>query len=262
MTSPSSPPLPTTEGAKVPFLEARDVKVHYGGVKALDGLSLTVWTTGIVGLLGPNGSGKSTFLGSISGLVRLTGGSLTVDGVSIASVSPHRVAGLGIARTFQTVRLVNELSVAENVQLGVDLRRRAQGRRGPDRRNAGSADPVGEALAMVGLEGFQRAKPSELSYGYQRRVEMARALAMGPRLLLLDEPTAGMSPSERADVSELLLRVSRNGIAIMLIEHDVQMMVDCCDYMYAINSGRLLTEGDPEAVVKNPAVQEAYLGKQ
>lgn len=243
-----------------------DVAVHYGGIKAVDGISFDITRGKIFGILGPNGSGKSTLLAAITRLTPLTRGALTFEGEAFAKVSPQRVAKLGIARTFQTVRLLPDLTVRENVALGADLgaeeggfRERIVGRKVLLKR---SKDAVAEALERTGLTGLEDVRPGELSYGLQRRVEIARAIAMSPRLLLLDEPTAGMNKTEREDVSALLKKLREEGLTQLLVEHDVQMMVDTCDTLIAMNFGVLIAQGKPQDVVREPSVQEAYLGKR
>lgn len=243
-----------------------DVAVHYGGIKAVDGISFDITRGKIFGILGPNGSGKSTLLAAITRLTPLTRGALTFEGRPFAKVSPQKVAKLGIARTFQTVRLLPDLTVRENVALGADLgaenggfRELLLGRKALLKR---SKDAVAEALERTGLTGLEDIRPGELSYGLQRRVEIARAIAMSPRLLLLDEPTAGMNKSEREDVSALLKKLREEGLTQLLVEHDVQMMVDTCDTLIAMNFGVLIAQGKPQDVVREPSVQEAYLGKR
>ena len=248
-----------TVATRTPVLELRDVAVHFGGVKAVDGISLELRPGLIYGIIGPNGSGKSTLIGAITRLTRLTRGELLFDGASIDHVRASRLAALGVARTFQTVRLLPELTVRANVQLGADSKKTDGGTRW--RGDHGSA-AVDEAIARTGLAGFERFYPSELSYGTQRRVEIARAVAMSPRLLLLDEPTAGMNQAERAEISALLKDLRSGGLTQLLVEHDVQMMIDTCDYVFAMNSGQLIAQGEPTDVVKNPLVQEAYLGRK
>ncbi len=260
-------------------LEVRGAAVHFGGVRAVDGVSLSLTPGRIYGILGPNGSGKSTLLAAITRLVDLTSGTLLFDGEEYRNAPPASMARRGMARTFQTVRLLAELTVRENVELGADVERDAAGLSSvvPDWLAARLGSRVGaasvlrstrraartaEAIERTGLGDFQRLRPGELSYGVQRRVEIARALATHPRLLLLDEPTAGMNHHERQEVSGLLQRLRSEGLTQILVEHDVQMMVDTCDYLFAMNFGSLIAEGAPASVVRAAAVQEAYLGRR
>ncbi|MET8052923.1 MULTISPECIES: ABC transporter ATP-binding protein [unclassified Streptosporangium] len=250
---------------QVPVLEVRDVAVHFGGVKAVDGLSLKLLPGRIYGIIGPNGSGKSTLLGALTRLTPLTRGEMYFDDVEYHRVPASEVARRRVARTFQTVRLLPDLTVRDNIQLGADARSGASEERPAffDRLfGRGRSPAVADAIARTQLQGFEEHYPSEMSYGTQRRVEIARAIAMDPRLLLLDEPTAGMNQKERAEISGLLRSLRSEGLCQLLVEHDVQMMIDTCDYVFAMNYGRLIAEGTPEAVVQNPQVQEAYLGKK
>ncbi|GAA4725967.1 ABC transporter ATP-binding protein [Nocardioides endophyticus] len=237
-------------------LEASDVAVHYGGVRAVDGISFALEEGRISGIIGPNGSGKSTLVAALTRLTHLTRGELSFAGARYESVRPASIASMGVARTFQTVRLLPDLTVAANVQLGHDARARRDRPRG-----RGLPAPVSQALDRTGLAEMAHVLPSELSYGTQRRVEIARAIVMAPKLLLLDEPTAGMNQSERRDISALLRQLRDEGLTQLLIEHDVQMMLDTCDHLFAMAQGRLLTEGRPADVVADARVQEAYLGK-
>jgi branched-chain amino acid transport system ATP-binding protein len=262
-TSLSKPAPPPASTQSVPVLEARDVAVHFGGVKAGDGVSFALTTGKIFGILGPNGSGKSTLIGAVTRLVNLTRGVLRFDGEEYHKAPPASLAGRGMARTFQTVRLLQDLTVRENVQLGSDVDRHASRSIKPSRAaGARRAARTDEAIERTGLTNYVKLRPGELSSGVQRRVEIARAIAADPRLLLLDEPTAGMNQHERREVSELLRRLRSEGLTQVLVEHDVQMMVDTCDYLFAMNFGLLIAEGDPAAVVREPSVQEAYLGKR
>lgn len=239
----------------VPVVSVTEAAVHFGGVKALDGLSFNLQRGVISGIIGPNGSGKSTLLAALTRFVDLTAGSIRIEGVDHRSVRPDRVARLGVARTFQTVRLLPEFTTWQNVMLGADLRY--------DRgRSKDAAARVADAIRRTRLEGLEDAYPAELSYGTQRRVEIARALAMQPSLLLLDEPTAGMNQNERAEIGTLLRELRDEGLTQLLVEHDVQMMIDTCDYLIAINFGELIAEGAPLDVVRHPAVQDAYLGRK
>jgi branched-chain amino acid transport system ATP-binding protein len=251
----------TGDVSAVSVLDVRDVAVHFGGIKAVDGVSLQLTEGKVFGLLGPNGSGKSTLLAALTRLVDVTRGELLFDGRSYQTCRPAEVPRLGIARTFQTVRLLADLTVRENIALGADLHLVRSGGARRERRAAAGA-LVDETIERVGLAGLERLRPGELSYGYQRRVEIGRAIALRPRLICLDEPTAGMNRSERAEISQLLMRLRDEGLTALLVEHDVQMMVETCDYLFAMNFGVLIAEGKPESVVREPAVQEAYLGRQ
>ncbi|GAA5135831.1 ABC transporter ATP-binding protein [Pseudonocardia adelaidensis] len=250
----------TTAPARTAVLTTSDVAVHFGGIKAVDGVDLGIAPGEILGILGPNGSGKSTLLAAVTRLVPLTRGRLSLDGTDYTGSPAYRLARRGIARTFQTVRLLPDLTVLENVQLGADLHLpRASRLRELLRR--GAVPEVAEAVERTGIGDALDRRPGELSYGTARRVEIARALAAGPRVLLLDEPTAGMNQPERREVAGLLRRLRDEGLAQLLVEHDVQMMVDTCDRLLAMNQGVRIAEGAPTDVVEDAGVQSAYLGR-
>jgi ABC-type branched-subunit amino acid transport system ATPase component len=251
------------------LLEVIDAKVHFGGVKAVDGVNLELKSGTLYGLVGPNGSGKSTLLGALSRMTDLTEGTLTFSGEEYQSHSAARTARMGIGRTFQAVRLLPELSVLENVMLGGDARLYGCGivanwlmpwRTRACERNCRQA--AQSAIERLDLGGFEKRKAGMLPYGVQRRVEIARALAGEPTLLLFDEPTAGMNREERDEIGQVMRDLRGEGLTQILVEHDMQMITEVCDYVHVMNFGKVIAEGDPSVVVSNPLVQEAYLGKR
>lgn len=241
--------------------------VDYGGVRAVDQFSFAVAEGSLCGVIGPNGSGKSTLLAAISRLVDLDAGRLTLGGEDYTRAPRHLAAVKGIARTFQSVRVQPTMTVLANVMLGADkpaLRRSilsscVRWKRGwDDERRARAAAEA--ALERTGMASFARRYPQTLSYGMQRRVEIARALAGDPRVLLLDEPTAGMTQAEKHEVGDLMLELREGGLTQVLVEHDLGMIYRICDTAVAMDFGRLLASGDPRAVANEPAVREAYMG--
>jgi len=262
VTTSISDPTPAVPATGTPVFEARDVKVHFGGVKAVDGVSLQLMPGLIYGIIGPNGSGKSTLIGAMTRLTKLTSGELLFDGEPYQNAPASAIARKRVARTFQTVRLLPDLDVRANVRLGADGRKDERPGLVARILGTGSSPATEEAIKRADLTGFESFYPSELSYGTQRRVEIARAIATDPRLLLLDEPTAGMNQTERAEISALLKQLRSEGLCQLLVEHDVQMMIDTCDHVFAMNFGKLIAQGRPEDVVRDPQVQEAYLGRK
>lgn len=244
----------TTRAERTPLLEVRDVAVHFGGVKAVDGISLELHPGRIYGVLGPNGSGKSTLLGAMTRLTPMTRGAFVFEGKDYTRRPARTVHHMGIARTFQTVRLLEDRSVRDNILLGADALEKDT-RKEAERR-------LDEVMERVGVKDIERVRPDELSYGMQRRVEFARAIIAKPRLLLLDEPTAGMNTAEREEIGSLMRQLLDEGVTQFIVEHDVQMMVETCDHLFAMNFGKLIADGSPTDVVRHPAVQEAYLGKR
>jgi branched-chain amino acid transport system ATP-binding protein len=249
------------------LLEVRDATVQFGGVLAVRGATLEVEPGSICGVIGPNGSGKTTMIGVISRLVSLTSGQLFFDGAEYTQVPSHVPSMLGIARTFQAMRLLGDMTVRQNVMIGAGsaaVRRSAVTnwlnlrRSFADERAARAL--ADESLAKVGMEKHAGSYPTDLSYGMQRRVEIARALASQPKLLLLDEPVAGMSQAERRDIGQLLTGLRREGLTQVLVEHDLAMIHRLCDTTYALNFGQVIASGPAEEVAAAPAVREAYLG--
>jgi ABC-type branched-subunit amino acid transport system ATPase component/ABC-type branched-subunit amino acid transport system permease subunit len=249
-----------------PLLEAEGVSVHFGGLKAVDGVSVRVEPGQIVALIGPNGAGKTTFFNAVSRLQKLSGGSVRFAGKDVTKTSTANTARLGMARTFQNLRIYPNMSVLENVLVGCHRHERtglwAAGLGLPHQRREErtSRERALRALARVGLEAMAPLPAASLPYGSQRLVEIARALASEPRLLLLDEPAAGMNASERAHLVEQIRRIRDSGVTILLVEHDIELVMGISDYMYVLDYGRLICEGRPEIVQNDPAVIEAYLG--
>ncbi|MCW3017203.1 MAG: livG [Solirubrobacterales bacterium] len=248
------------------LLHIEGLGVRYGGVRALEDASLSVRDGEIVGLIGPNGAGKTTLLGACSGFVAPSTGVVRFDGHDLVGLAPHRVAARGLVRTFQGVRAVEGLTVHENVLAGAHRRGRSGAfgalfggprARSEERLARAEADRV---LVLVGLTDLADAHPSDLSTGHLRLLEIARTLASGPRLLLLDEPAAGLDHEETARL-ETVLRVLRDAdVACVLVEHDVELVLRVSDRVTVLDHGRVIATGSPQDVRRNPAVIEAYLG--
>jgi branched-chain amino acid transport system ATP-binding protein len=250
------------------LLDITEIKVHFGGVRAVDGVSLKL-EQGVYGLVGPNGSGKSTLLAALSRMTNLTSGSLCYEGHNYERESPAHTARMGIGRTFQTVRLLPSLSVLENVMLGADARLFGQGVIASwvapwrtRRCEKACRDAAEDAIGRLELNGLEGRPTGLLPYGTQRRVEIARALAAHPKLLLFDEPTAGMNREERDKIGQVMRQMHADGVTQVLVEHDMQMITDVCDHVFVMNFGKVIAEGTASTVVQNREVQEAYLGKR
>jgi branched-chain amino acid transport system ATP-binding protein len=228
-------------------LEIRDLTVRFGGVTAIDKVSLRHDTGGVVGLIGANGAGKTTFLNVLSGVVRPTRGWALLDGHDLTALPAHRIARAGLTRTFQNLRLFGSLTVLEHLLTPYGARSRGR-------------DRALELLAGVGLTGAERRYPGELSYGEQRRLELARALALDPRVILLDEPLAGLPGSEGDELLDLFARLRDGGTTLLLVEHDVPSVLRISDRVLVLDRGRLLADGAPAAVAADPEVRRAYLG--
>jgi branched-chain amino acid transport system ATP-binding protein len=226
----------------------------FGGLRAVDGLSFEVQAGEIVGLLGPNGSGKTTALNLISGALRPDGGRVSYGGQDIAGLAPHRIAKLGIARTFQLVRVFPSMNARQNVMAGLAFGAHPQFGHAAELR----AD---ELLARVGLAGKEDAPADALTYIDQKRVELARALALSPRLLLLDEWLAGLNPSELQEGVALIRSLRAERISILLVEHVMDAVRSLCDRCVVMNAGAKIAEGTPDEVLRHPEVVRAYLGE-
>jgi branched-chain amino acid transport system ATP-binding protein len=251
------------------LLEVRGISKAFGGVKAIDDFSFDVGSHDIVGIIGPNGAGKTTAFNLLTGVYPLDAGRVTLDGKDLTGLAQHEITLAGIARTFQNIRLFRGLNVLENVMTAADpypaynlfdvcfftgrKRRREQAVRELSR----------NFLRIVGLEGCEKEKPESLPYGLQRKLELARALATNPKILLLDEPAAGLNPSEVRSFIDLVRTIhGQNEFSIIIIEHRLEVVMELSSKIFVLNFGKLLASGTPAEVVCNKGVTEAYLGEE
>ena len=261
--------LPERDAAISPILECIDLGVTFGGLKAVDNFDITIGRTEIAGLIGPNGAGKTTIFNLLTKVYQPTHGTILLDGKDIHGMTTAQVNRAGIARTFQNIRLFSELTVEENITVAMSSQIKYNMASGIFRLPSFwkgeriAHERAMELLSIFHMEQFANAKAGSLPYGAQRRLEILRALATNPCLLLLDEPAAGMNPSETAELMENIVKIRDTfQIAVMLIEHDMKLVMSICEGICVLNFGQVIAKGTAEEIQSNPAVIEAYLGKQ
>ncbi|MBP3311190.1 MAG: ABC transporter ATP-binding protein [Butyricicoccus sp.] len=250
------------------MLEVTQLGISFGGLRAVDDLSMKIEKGGLVGLIGPNGAGKTTAFNMLTGVYRPTDGGIRLDGQNLIGKKPHEICKLGVARTFQNIRLFSKLSVLDNVKVGLHNEMtyslvESMLHLGSYRKKERAMDEKAmEILKVFDLDRQADVLASNLPYGKQRKLEIARALATDPKLLLLDEPAAGMNPNETGELMETIKLVRETyGVTILLIEHDMKLVTGICESLYVLNFGKLLAEGTPKEVLSNPEVITAYLGE-
>jgi branched-chain amino acid transport system permease protein len=247
---------PATSGGDI-VLEVRGLSKHFGGLKAVDGVDIAVRRGGVHALIGPNGSGKTTTLNVLSGLYKATSGTILLDGTDITSMQPHKRTAAGLGRTFQNIRLFRSMTALENVEIGAER----PGNKMVES-SAALTERAMEALTFVGLGARANELITSFSYGHQRLIEIARALAGNPTLLLLDEPAAGLNSTEKRELHELLKRIAAQGLTILIIDHDMTLVSEAAQHITVLNFGRRIADGESMAVLRHPDVVSAYLGSE
>ena len=248
------------------LLEVNDLSIHFGGVKAVQNVSFTIDAGIVYAVIGPNGAGKTTLFNLITGIYTPTTGSITLDGESIGGKTPDELARRGVARTFQNLQICMNMSAIENVMVGAHLRLDRNlfkaALRWPSlkKRDLELHTEAAELMRFVGLASYINARADSMPYGALKRLEIARALAMKPRLIFLDEPAAGLNPKETIEVDQLVRKVADSGVTVVLVEHDMKMVMNLSDRILVLDYGKKLTEGTGAEVRRNPDVIAAYLG--
>ena len=266
---PSRAIIPERDINKQPVLETIHLGIEFGGLHAVDDFNMVIGKTEIAGLIGPNGAGKTTIFNLLTNVYQPTCGSILVDGRPTAGKSTAQVNRMGIARTFQNIRLFNDLTVEDNVKVGLHNQTNYGYLSGILRlpsywkQEKQAHQRALELLDLFDMADMASARAGSLPYGAQRRLEIVRALATSPKLLLLDEPAAGMNPSETAELMDNIIKIRDTfQIAVMLIEHDMNLVMGICEGIVVVNYGRIIAKGNPDEIRSNPAVIEAYLGQQ
>jgi branched-chain amino acid transport system ATP-binding protein len=248
------------------LLEVQDLSIHFGGVKAVQNVSFSIDAGIVYAVIGPNGAGKTTLFNLITGVYTPSSGFIRLDGESIGGKSPNELATRGVARTFQNLQICMNMSAMENVMVGAHLRldrnliKAALRMPSIKKRDAELRIEATELMRFVGLEQYVEARADSMPYGALKRLEIARALAMKPRLIFLDEPAAGLNPKETIEVDQLVRKVADSGVTVVLVEHDMKMVMNLSDRILVLDYGKKLAEGSGEEVRKNPDVIAAYLG--
>ncbi len=261
--------MPERDLGKTPILECRRIGIDFGGLSAVDEFTIAIGRTEICGIIGPNGAGKTTIFNLLTNVYRPTRGSILVNGVDTLGMTTDEVNRRGVARTFQNIRLFKDLTVEENVLIGLhnsmNYSVASSMLRLPKywKQEKEARERVRELLHIFHMENMTAQQAGSLPYGAQRRLEIVRSLATNPGILLLDEPAAGMNPSETAELMETIRKIRDEfHIAIMLIEHDMKLVMGICEGIAVLNYGRIIAKGTPDEIRNNPVVIEAYLGKE